>query len=94
MTCTFRAPDSVAFELTWSVEPNSSVSAPLLGWPLQWPSDSAIGHFELVKSSWLPTAAAKGQDADGNDRGAAVSTGVNAILVPVAEVTFVEFLES
>jgi hypothetical protein len=66
----------------------------ILGWPLQWPSDSAIGHFELVKSSWLPTAAAQGQDAGGNDRGAAVSTGVNAILVPVAEVTFVEFLES
>ena len=66
----------------------------ILGWPLQWPSDSTIGHFELVKSSWLPTAAAKGQGAEGNEHGTAVSTGINGILVPVGEVVFVEFLES
>src|SRR6267378_6149128 len=32
LTVTFRAPDNVAFEATWSVEPNNSVSAAPAAW--------------------------------------------------------------
>lgn len=52
----------------------------LYGWPEEWPSDPTRGHFKLVEAEWL-------------DDGKRIPlAGVSGILVPVSEVSFVEFM--
>lgn len=53
----------------------------LLGWPAEWPSDPARGHFRITQGVWL------------TDEGRQPLQGVAAILIPMTDVEMVEFLE-
>ena len=52
----------------------------LFGWPTEWPSDPAEGHFRITEGEWL------------TDGGRQPLEGVDGILIPVGEVEMVEFL--
>ena len=52
----------------------------LFGWPEEWPSRPAEGHFRIAEGEWLV----------GDER--IPATGVTAIVVPAKEVDMVEFL--
>lgn len=54
----------------------------LFGWPAEWPSDPDRGHFRIMEGEWL------------TDDGWQPVVGVVAILIPVAEVGMVEFVDS
>jgi hypothetical protein len=54
----------------------------IYGWPRDWPSDPKEGHFVLERPSWLL--------ADGTEE---LIGGVSCMLVNVAEVKWVEFIE-
>lgn len=60
----------------------------IYGWPLQWPSDPNVGYFELVEYLWLPEAEV--------DIERVLNSPVedDSILVPTANVEFVEILRS
>ncbi len=53
----------------------------LLGWPEEWPSHPADGHFRIAEGEWLY-----------DDRREPIE-GVASILIPAGEVEMVEFLE-
>jgi hypothetical protein len=66
----------------------------IYGWPQQWPSAPAAGHFELVESKWLQDAAVDDRSArDGSQNAASTATVVDSILVPAADVVMVEILK-
>ena len=54
----------------------------IYGWPIEWPSDPNTGHFLLVETSWL--------DEDNKE---IAMTNVRQVLVPVADVGLVEFMD-
>lgn len=54
----------------------------LFGWPIEWPSESDKGHFELVQASWL-----------NEDNEYEPLTGVGSIMVRAKDVIRVEFME-
>lgn len=53
----------------------------IYGWPREWPSDPAQGHFVLEQPSWLTE--------DGRNE---EITGVSDILIAVSDVRWVEFM--
>ncbi|MEM7210212.1 MAG: DUF6338 family protein [Pseudomonadota bacterium] len=52
----------------------------LYGWPEEWPSDPNVGYFSMAESEWL------------TDSGSIPLEGVENVLIPAQEVTFVEFM--
>ena len=56
----------------------------LYGWPVEWPSAPDNGHFRIANAEWLV-------DDEGDQKQVPVE-GVSAILIPVAAVEMVEFL--
>lgn len=54
----------------------------LYGWPIEWPSEPTKGHFVIADPSWLLD--------DGSE---ARIVGVASILINVADVKWVEFIE-
>ncbi|HEB27585.1 MAG TPA: hypothetical protein ENI05_07385, partial [Porticoccus sp.] len=54
----------------------------LYGWPIEWPSEPTKGHFVIADPSWLLD--------DGSE---ARIVGVANILINVADVKWVEFIE-
>ena len=54
----------------------------LYGWPQEWPSRPAKGHFMIAKGEWL------------TDDKRIPAAGVTAIVVPAKKVDMVEFLKS
>jgi hypothetical protein len=56
----------------------------ILGWPLQWPSDPKIGHFELADAAWI--------SKEPENREIPL-TGVESILIASRTVEFVEVLK-
>ncbi len=54
----------------------------LYGFPEEWPSDPAKGHFRIAEAQWL------------TDEETRQLTGIGVILIPVAEVEMVEFVET
>lgn len=52
------------------------------GWPREWPSDPKEGHFVMEEPSWLTKDGSQVQ-----------MTGVEAILINVSDVKWVEFME-
>jgi len=57
----------------------------IYGWPLEWPSQSDIGHFQLTDAVWL-TEGESGEQAE------IELTGVDSILISAIDVQFVEFM--
>lgn len=56
----------------------------ITGWPRQWPSDPAAGHFMLMDAAWLTDDPAKPEiPLDGN----------HSILIAAKDVEFVEILK-
>lgn len=53
----------------------------IYGWPQEWPSDPAKGHFVLQKTSWL------------NGADEIPMKGVETVVVSVEDVELVEFME-
>ena len=53
----------------------------IYGWPTEWPSEPAKGHFSLEQASWL--------DEDGKE---IQLTGVHCILIRAQDVKWVEFM--
>ena len=53
----------------------------LYGWPEEWPSRSAEGHFRIIECEWLT-----------GDNKRIPAAGVTATVVPAKEVEMVEFL--
>ncbi len=56
----------------------------ILGWPLQWPSDPKIGHFELTDAAWI--------SKEPENREIPL-TGVDSILIAARTVVLVEVLK-
>ena len=54
-----------------------------MGYPEEWPSNPDFGHFLIYDCQWI--------DAKGNTTSV---PGANKILVPVTEISMVEFVSS
>lgn len=57
----------------------------LYGWPIEWPSESAKGHFFIRDPIWI--------HGDGHNAEEKQITGVSNILIDVKDVKWVEFIE-
>jgi len=55
----------------------------IYGWPLEWPTEPAIGHFVLSQASWL-----------NDDNSQTLLDGVKSILIRGSDVHMVEFMKS
>ena len=58
----------------------------ILGWPRRYPADGSSGHIALTRAKWLVIA------LDGT-QSEILLDGVQEVLIPVAEIKRVEFLE-
>lgn len=58
----------------------------LYGWPTEWPSDPHEGHFAISQPEWVV-------EAEGSPPELQPLTTVECLLVPVSEVSFVEFMD-
>lgn len=58
----------------------------IYGWPLEWPSQPEVGHFQLTDAVWLT-------DNDEEEQIEIDLSGVDSILISANDVHFVEFMK-
>ncbi len=64
------------------------------GWPSEWPSDPDRGHFRITDGQWLTQSDDQGTDSPHGPKHVVQSSDVFELLVPVSDVSMVEFVHT